>query len=247
MHVNEEQLQRLVDDELDEFADPATEWAQEHMVHCQSCRERVTRAKHEQDEVFALLGNLDHPRARIDHTELIARARARDSRWMAKAAGFVVAAALAGAAYAAPGSPLPSLAAGIFGNSSAAPTRRVVQKTAPEATVVSGLTVATGNRMVIVFSATQASGNIRVTLGDVQEIEVRATGTGASFTAGEDVLTVGNANSLADFTIEIPRNARLVEIRIGEERVFLKDGTRIVARHAATGMDAYVIPLTAGR
>lgn len=75
---------------------------------------------------------------------------------------------------------------------------------------------------------------------------MRATGTGPAFTAGEDLLTIDNESSHADFTIAIPRHARWVEIRIGEDRVFLKDGARIVTDHAAPGVDSYVIPLTPG-
>ncbi len=239
MHVDEEQLQRLVDEEL---ASPADESVREHVVHCESCRDRVARARIEQEEVFALLGSLDHPRERVDHAAVIARGRAGSSKWMGKAAGFVLAAAVAGAAYAAPGSPLPSLVAGIFGGGPDAPRAPVGQKAVPEIPVVSGVTVATGNRMVIAFMATQAAGEIRVTLSDDSEIEVRATGAGASFTAGEEVLTIDNTNSRADVAIAIPRRARLVEIRIRERRVFLKDGARIVTDYSVTGADTYVIP-----
>lgn len=240
MHVDEEQLQRLVDEEL---ASPADESVREHVVHCESCRDRVARARIEQEEVFALLGSLDHPRERADHAAVIARGRARNSKWMGKAAGFLLAAAVAGAAYAAPGSPLPSLVAGIFGSGSDAPGAPVVQRGAPETPMVSGVTVATGNRMVIAFTATQAAGELRVTLSDDAEIEVRATGAGASFTSGDDALTIDNANSRADFAVAIPRNARMVEIRIGERRVFLKNGARIVTDYGVTYPDTYLIPL----
>jgi len=242
MHVDEEQLQRLVDDEL---AEPADEWVHEHVQHCESCRDRLGRAKTEQSELFALLGTLDHPRKRVDHAALIARARAGKAKWMTRAAGFVVAAVLAGVAYAAPGSPLPSLVARVFGGPDA-PNVAAVQKAVPETPVVSGVTVPAGNRMVITFTSTQTTGEIRVTLSDRADVEVRATGTGAAFTAGEDLLTIDNASSRADFTIAIPRHARLVEIRIGEDRVFLKDGARIVTGHAVPGVDTYVIPLRPG-
>lgn len=244
MHVDEEQLQRLVDDEL---ADPTDQWAREHVLGCEVCRDRVGRAKSEQNGVFALLGNLDHPRRHADHSAVMARARARNSIWMRKAAGFVVAAALAGAAYAAPGSPLPSLVEKVFGGGQDASDVPVAQTTVPETPVLSGVTVATGNRMVITFTGTQAVGDIHVTLSDDPEIEVRATGTGASFTAKEEMLTIDNANSRARFAIAIPRDARLVEIRIGEDRVFLKDRSRIVTTNATSGAETWVIPLTSVR
>jgi len=171
---------------------------------------------------------------------------ARDSGWMRKAAGFVIAGVLAGAAYAAPGSPLPSLAKKVLGDDNVQ-VRPAARETTPGAVMVSGMSVATGNQMVIVFEARQASGQIRVTLSDDREIDVRATGTGASFTSGEQMLTVGNGSSVADFAIAIPRHARLVEIRIGQDRVFLKDGARIVTASQLQGADVWMIPLSPGR
>ncbi|MEO8575846.1 MAG: hypothetical protein ABI556_04060 [Gemmatimonadales bacterium] len=238
MHVDEEQLQRLVDDELGEAPD---DWATEHLLHCEPCRERVERARRDQREIFILLGSLDHPRPKFDSATIVARGRRRNSAWIPKAAGFVVAAVLAGAAYAAPGSPLPSLAAKILGRNQDMPVRIPVARTTTLPAPVSGLTVATANRMSIVFAATQSDGAIRVTLGDGHEIELRALGPGASFSSSEAELTVDNSGSSADYEIAIPKDAPRVEIRIGARRVFLKEGDRILGEHAELNGGQYVI------
>jgi hypothetical protein len=246
MHVDEAQLQRLVDDELDGLADPTDEWVRDHVGHCEPCRERVARANSDQQEIFAKLANLDHLHPSIDYMAVMARGDALRSSWIAKAAGFLVVAALAGAAYAAPGSPLPSLAARIFGTRPAVRHPPIEQKTVPTIPAVSGVTVAAGNRMVILFRAIQPDRTVRVTLSDSPEIEVRASGSGASFTAGEDVLTIDNSNSRADFAISIPRNAPQVEVRIGNARVFYKEGAGIVTDYPVDA-GTYVIPLGSRR
>ncbi|MEO5579936.1 MAG: hypothetical protein ABIR58_04705 [Gemmatimonadaceae bacterium] len=242
MHVDEEQLQRLVDGDKAGLVDDSV---RDHVAACGVCRARVAESRLEQGEIFALLGSLDHPRPQPGLSGVIARGRTRDSGWMRKAAGIVMAGVLAGAAYAAPGSPLPSVLQRALNavDSQVAP----ISPTASAPAMVSGLAVAAGNHMVIVFEARQADGHIRVSLSDDQEIDVRATGTGASFTSGEQLLSVGNANSTADFLIAIPRNAPLVEIRVGESRVFLKDGPGIDTAFPAQGRDAWIIPLSRDR
>ena len=247
MHVDEEQLQRLVDDELDELAEPANDWAQEHMQNCESCRERVATARREQDEVFSLLGSLDHKRPTPGHGSAVARARKLDSRWMRRAAGFVLAAALSGAAYAAPGSPLRPLVASLLRAGADRPSTPASPEVIANEPAASGVTVAPGNRMIITFATTQLSGNVTVTIGDTPEIEVRAESTGAAFDAGEDRLAIDNTRGTSDFSVAIPRDARLVEIRIGGDRIFLKDRNRIEASQVANAPGNYVIPLTLKR
>lgn len=249
MHVDEEDLQRLVDDEI---AEPADAWAHEHVLHCYPCRERLENAKREQRDVFSLLETLDHPRPRVDAAVIAARGRRDNIKWLSKAAGFMVAAVLAGAAYAAPGSPLPSLAARILGRNQDAPVRIPVTRTIPLTRTippasVSGLTVATGNRMSVVFAATQADGDIRVTLSDGHEIELRALGAGPSFSSSEEEIIVDNLASSTGYEIVIPKSAPRVEIRIGANRVFLKEGDRITAEHAELKDGQYVIPFSATR
>jgi len=243
MHVDEEQLQRLVDDEL---AEPADEWVHEHMTYCDSCRDRVGRARREQDEVLALLGSLDHPRPRVDHVALMARGRRTNSSWMAKAAGFVAVAALAGAAYAASGSPLPSFITNILGRGKERSASPVVQPGLPEPKV-SGVTVAAGRQMVIDFTSDQSAGEIQVSLSDGDEIEVRVMGPGASFSSGDEQLTVENIGSSANYVVAIPRRSPQVEIRIAGEQVFLKNGDGVVSDHKVSNRGSYLITLVRKR
>lgn len=243
MHVDDEQLQRLVDAEL---AEPEDDSIREHLTECGLCRERVAMAKTEQEEILALLGTLDHPYHVPNHLTLMARARRSDSRWMAKAAGFLVVAALAGAAYAAPGSPLPSLAAKILGRTQSAPVSPVVMAASSEA-AVSGITVATGNRLIVEFISYQAAGTLRVRLSDDPELAVRANGAGASFSSGDQILTVANGGSTANYSITIPRHSPLVEIRLAGNRVLLKGGDRIGSDYSVSSDGAYHIPMSANK
>jgi len=238
MHVDEEQLQRVVDDELAEGAD---EWVREHIIHCGPCRDRVSRAKIEQDQIFALLGDLDHARPRVEHTRVMERGRTRDSSWMRKAAGFIVAVTLAGAAYAAPGSPLRSLSERLLSRGQEQASGPVAPAPMAEIPALSGISVAPGNRIRIGFAAAQDSGEIRIRLTGGSEIEVRAVGSGASFTTGEGTLEVENTGSRASFEIAIPRHAPEVDVRVGVARVFYKNGDRIVTDGTTTDTGGYMM------
>ena len=234
MHADEGQLQTLVDGEL------ADERLRHHVMECKACRARAEWVKMEQEEVFELLGALDHPRKGLSPETAIARGRTR--RWspIAKAAGFVVVAALAGVAYAAPRSPIRSLIDRVFDRGLAAPP--TVQRPAPQP-VISGVTVAAGERMSISFAETQSKGDIHVRIGDVAEIEVRTTGPGAAFTAGERNLSIDNSGSSADFEIVLPRLAPLVELFVGKDRVFAKRGDEVITSGSITTTGEYVVSL----
>lgn len=243
MHVDDGQLQRLVDTE---FAGPMDDIVREHVAECGSCRERIATARRDQDEILALLGNLDHVGHVPNRRAVVTRARGQNSRWMVRAAGFLAAAALAGVAYAVPGSPLQGIASRIFGGrgsstASVAPTASSAPASTP---TVSGVTVAAGKQMVIDFTSKQSSGSIRVGLSDDPEIAVRAIGGGATFSSAEEALTVNNEGSTASYTIVIPRVAPSVEIRVGSSRVLAKNGDRIVSDYAISSDGTYLIPFT---
>jgi len=71
---------------------------------------------------------------------------------------------------------------------------------------------------------------------------VQARGGAASFNSEDDRLLIDNHDSAASFEVRIPRNAPLVEMRIGERRVFLKRGSEVSAGVVASA-GSYVIPL----
>jgi hypothetical protein len=105
MHLDEHQIHGLVDGELSTSAAAA---ARDHMTGCDDCRRRVVDAERAASDVEALLRGLDDPAPHVGAESIAAEAHARDVAVWRRAAGLVFAAGLVGAAYAAPGSPVPT-------------------------------------------------------------------------------------------------------------------------------------------
>jgi hypothetical protein len=92
---------------------------------------------------------------------------------------------------------------------------------------LAGIAVIPGPRFLIRFTTVQAEGRARVSLTKGAELVVQGPIGAATFTSGADRLEIENAGSVADFDIQIPEAAPRVEIRVGNVRVLLKDGSRI--------------------
>ena len=240
MHLDVEQLQRFLDGEL---SAPEAVAAREHLAQCAACRRRVAEAQQADAEVRAQLRQLDHAAPRITAAQIAARARAgegargvpgvRRLRW---AAGIVLALGLAGAAYAAPGSPVRAWVraalAWVSGKPDGTPTSP--QRPAPEPR--SGIAVAPGQALIISFASRQHPAEVRVSLTDGQEVVVRAPMGAATFTSDVERLVIhptgavrggGGGGGGAVFEIEIPRTAPRVEIQVQGERRFLKLGPAV--------------------
>lgn len=91
------------------------------------------------------------------------------------------------------------------------------------------LVPAAGELLVILFTTEQDSGHVVVRLTDGSDVVVRAPSDAASFTSAEGRLVIENRSRGAVFDIDIPRSAPRVEIRVGGQRAFLKDGASISA------------------
>jgi hypothetical protein len=102
MHLNEEQIQRFLHDELDARS---KETLSQHVAGCESCARLLAEAQREEDAVFDLLGHVDHPAPRVDAGSFAPK-RGALAAWERWAAVIVVVTALGGVAYAIPGSPL---------------------------------------------------------------------------------------------------------------------------------------------
>lgn len=72
MHLEDEQIQRLLHGELDPRAEAAVIG---HSVTCDECRVRLEEAKHEEKQIFELLRRLDHSAPGIDAAAIATRAR----------------------------------------------------------------------------------------------------------------------------------------------------------------------------
>lgn len=204
----------------------------------------------DEDEVYALLRYLDHPPPGVTAEMIAARARRGrldGRRW---AAGILLASTLAGAAYAAPGSPvrgwITSAADRLAGRDETpqAPLAAPPKEPPVSEPSASGIAVAPGRELLVVFASPQAAGQASVELTDGAEVSVRASSGAVSFTSEIDRLLIDNRGSSADFEIRIPRAARRVEIRVAGDRIFLKSGPRITSGDAMPSPGSYRLPLT---
>jgi hypothetical protein len=227
MHLSEERLQRLLHQQLD--ASGLLE-ARDHVAACRECRERLLAAERDEAEVHALLRQLDHPPPETNAEEIAARAARTSPGWGRWAAGILLFLLGAGAAYAAPGSPLPGWIRGAVAWLEAPsrlepPPPILDQKPEPSA----GIAAPPGSDFTIAFTSPEPGGSARVSLTDGEEVVVRAPRASASFTSTAKGLVIANTGTAATFEIEIPRSAPRVEIRVGDRRILLKLGGRVVA------------------
>lgn len=232
MHIDEEQVQRLLHGEL---KPPAEASVREHLAGCADCNGRVAEVEREEEEVFALLRHVDHPPPRIDADAIAARARGRDVGWGRGggvgrwAAGILLTLGFAGAVYALPGSPLRGWVQAIVqrteGRPDPSPSTPVPTQAADAG--VAGIAVAPGRELVILFTSHQVAGHAMVSLTNDPEVIVRALTGAASFTSDVDRLVIDNPSSSATFDIQIPHAAPRVEIRVGGDRIFLKEGSHV--------------------
>ncbi len=242
MHLSDEQIQRLLHRELDARD---KEVLSLHVAECNACARRIADAEREESEVFGLLRHLDHPAPRVD-AGAFARGRGTLGVWGRRVAVFVVIAALGGAAYAIPGSPLPSMmkkvAEWVGGDESPAPLDDDSTTAAP---VTSGIAVPPAPRFSIDFVVEQDQGAITAWLTDGPDIVVRVLGGAATFTKDVDRLTIDNRGSTAAYEIEIPRATPFVELSIGATRIVLKDGDSFAPGVTADPRGRYLLPLAA--
>ncbi len=229
MHLDEARLARLVDGELggEESA------VRGHLAECADCRRRALEAREGAEAVGRRLAALDHPAPAVSAASIAARARVQRREWRwAWAAAAVLAVGAAGAAWAAPGSPLPGLVrelvrrvGGTAGRESA-PEGPVA---GPDLAADAGIAVEPGASLMIEFLNGEGGGAARVSLVDLEEVVIRGPAGAATFTTDESRLVVEQVAAPAAFDVLIPRTARRVEIRARGTQLFLKDGDRVSA------------------
>jgi hypothetical protein len=242
MHLDEEQIQRVLHGELT----PATvQEVRSHLAGCAACQSRVDDAQREEARVFGLLRELDHPLPRIADEPAPVPFR-RGPLWGRLAASIVVGLVAAGAAYAAVGGKLP----GIFQRVA----DWVAQNPAPNQPATSppsgmdatgrGIAVTAGDRLLILFSAPRSGGLATISLADDTDVEVRTLQGQASFTSDLDRLQIDSRSDSTSFRVMIPRRAALVEVQVAGRRVFLKEGDRVVTEARSDPRGDYLIPLS---
>ncbi len=224
MHIEDELIQRLLHGELPQ-ADEMT--VRRHLAECGQCSDRLDRARRDEYEVYALLGSVDHAAPHVDAAAVAAAARPRATPWVRWAATILLALGVAGAAYAIPGSPLRRWVRSLTHRARPAP-----QTPSPDSGLA-GIAVAPGLDLTVRFTGPQPVGQIEVLLTDGVEVEVRAVIGAAMFSAGTDRLVVDNRDPQAAFEVRIPRTAPRVQILLGDARVMLKEGPRVVTEPSA--------------
>ncbi len=234
MHLEVEQIQRLLHGELDA---PGQAAVRGHLAACADCRGQIEEAEREEELILGLLRQVDHASPAVHADALVARARRGTPRWGRWAAGVLLALAVAGVAYAAPGSPVPvwvdRLVAWVAGPAPA-----------PAEPQTAGVAVEPGARFTIGFEAEQERGIAAVSLTDGSSVVARRLDGTATFTAGVDHLAIANGGSSADYEIELPRSAPWVEIRVGPRRLLVKDGARIATEAPVDARGRYLLRLS---
>lgn len=240
MHLDEDQLQRLLHRELGS-QEAAT---RDHLETCAECRHRVTEAEREESWVFERLHRLDHATPKVS-AQMVSRSRRGARSRQRLAAGIVLALAAAGVAYAAPGSPLPRVVSRIIESVKGASGRQssVPAIPSPGTAGEAGIVVSAGERLTIVFPPLQPGSEATVSLTEGPDVVVRAL-DGAAFTSDFDRLLIDSVRPGGRFEIQVPRTAPLVEIQMGGRRLYLKKLSRIVADARPDSKGTYRLPLS---
>lgn len=252
MHLDEERVQRVLHGELSPAVERA---ARAHLSGCAECRRSLAEAEREDREVNALLQMIDEPVPAVRAEAVALRAelmtaasRTQHPTWLRRAAAVVLVAGIAGAAYAVPGSPLRKWVHSITERMAGRPEGmggRPEGNTAHDSgtTGVSGISVDAGQRLVVLFSGDGLGGQVRVTLADALQVQIQAPAGSATFTSKSEYLLIVVKNPAANFDVRVPRSAPWVEIRAGDDRVFLKEGQRI-STSGSSAAGGYVLRLT---
>jgi len=242
MHLTDEQLHRMVDDQL---PDPGRVALEQHVARCADCRTRLADAGEESAAVLAGLRLVDHPLPAIGAATIIARARARQSQARRWAAALLLSIGVAGAAYAAPGSPLPGWFSALAGW--IAPEPEPGPEPAPPAPAPmpgqAGIAVPPGERLTIRVELDRGRGNARIALTDGAEVIIRAGSGAAGFTAGEDQLLVEVRADSTSLEVLIPRLAPLVDLVVQGRRILRATGGRITTEVTSSSDGTYRLSL----
>jgi hypothetical protein len=243
VHLVDEQVQRLLHGEL---TGPAAQEVQAHLATCSECRVRVQEAEREDHWVIGHLAALDHPLPPISSGDIVRAAGfSRSRHWGRWAAGIFLAAALAGGAYAAPGSPLPGLLARLLASDSS--VNSVVEPRRSERSAAAGVAVAAGERLTISLPNGTTRDSATISLSDGTEVMIQARGGQTSFRSDPERLIVDHSGDPGQFEIRIPTSARLVEVEVRGRRIFRKEGSDVTARVPPDSLGRYVVPLASTR
>jgi hypothetical protein len=242
MHLDDERLQRLLHGEVAAHAAAA---ARAHVAGCAECRQRFEDAEREERWLAGVLRAVDHAAPAVSAESLARRASRGAVVWGRRAAMVALGLAVAGGAWALPGSPLRRwvAAAGRWLAAPPAPPDSLQASSAPAA----GIAVAPGARLTIVIAPPPRAATVTVVLSDSADVVARAGAGTASFLTDAGRLRITVADPAAHLEIALPRAAAWVEILVEGRRLLLKDGSRVVTDATPDATGRYVLPLAAPR
>lgn len=236
MHLDDERMQRLLHEELTPSARAV---ALEHLQTCHACRARLDDEAHAEDQIFTRLQAIDTP-APLRFLELDTGSHAR-RRWLARLAAAMGGLAIAGVAFAAPGSPLPALLRRITQSTPTGSPTPPLPTTEPAANA--GIAVTPGRRLTIDVARGSGTAVATVSLTDSGDVILRAVGGRPSFSSGVDRVAIRNVEGIAALFIDIPRAAPYVELRVDGARVLVKDGLDVTTGVRRDPAGRYLLPL----
>jgi len=193
-------------------------------------------------EIDELLSSLDEPTPAVDLDALIARARARPAprgarlRW---AAAVVASLGVAGAVYAAPGSPVPGWLERVgqaFGGGSGGPTGGV------QLVDSGGVVLEATGPVIIELDGDSLTGYARVSLADGTVVDARARAGAARFSFEPDRLRIEHQGP-DTIDIRIPRAGERIEIRVGGRSVLVRDGAGVSTSAPGDSIRGWLIEL----
>lgn len=239
MHLDDERIQRLLHGELG-GVEPETRL---HLSECAVCRNLLEKARVDEARIFGLLARVDHEHPAVDPRVVFGRrGKSAGHPWGRRAAAVLLGAAIAGVAYAAPGSPIPGMLERLVRRGSDVERRSPASEAQGQHPGGGGIAVEPTDGMVIDLAAAGESASATVALSDGAEVVVRAlegTATFGSDPGRVSVLAAGGAR----LEVLIPRSAASVEVRIGATPVFRKLAGDSVTALPADSTGHYRIPL----
>jgi hypothetical protein len=238
MHLDDERIQRLLHGELGSVE---TE-TRLHLAQCDACRDLVEEAREDEARIFELLARVDHDLPSVDPRVVIGRRESAAGRWGRRAAAILVGAAIAGVAYAAPGSPVPRLLERLIRQGAEVQGRPSADKAGSQPPGGAGIAVEPTEGLVIDLAAAGKDAVASVALSDGDEVVVRAVDGTASFNSDPGRLRVLGSEG-ARLEILIPRSAISVEVQVGAIPVFRKLAGGAVTALPRDSTGRYLIPL----